>query len=74
MTLSFTVDRVESDRAVCESEGTVFELPLCAFDGTAAEGGVYTLSIERNTEAEDERRNAITDLFEKLKNKGENKR
>ena len=63
--MRFTIDRIEDNIVVAETEaGIRLSLPLALFDGEAAEG--RTFDLVRSYEAEEQRRRRIEELLTEL--------
>lgn len=62
--MTWIIDRIENDTAVCEADGIMIDVPLSALPEDVREGDVITLSIDKAQTAD--RKEKINDLMNTL--------
>lgn len=62
--MTWIIDRIENDTAVCEADSIMIDVPLSALPKDVCEGDVVTLSVDSKETAE--RKERINDLMDTL--------
>lgn len=62
--MTWIIDRIENDTAVCETDSIMIDVPLSALPEDVREGDVITLSIDKAQTAD--RKEKINDLMNTL--------
>jgi hypothetical protein len=71
-----TIDRIEGKMAVLlmgEDGKTKVNMPLSLLPEGCKEGDILSISIERDSEANEKAKERVSELMEKLKKKGQGK-